>query len=67
MQVQSTIVREVFDPKSKKHRESYKKFLVTGSWGDVQFHAEYPYTTVPETVHRKFAAHALKIHIKSDR
>ncbi len=47
--------REMFDPKNKEHRASLKKFIETGNWGDVQFFAEYPYVTVPETVFRKFA------------
>lgn len=46
--------REFFDPKNKKHRESFKKFLTTGGWGDIHFFAELPYVTVPETVMRKF-------------
>ncbi len=47
--------RESFDPKNKEHRSSLKKFIETGNWGDVQFFAEYPYITVPETVFRKFS------------
>lgn len=47
--------RETFDPKNKEHRASLKKFIETGNWGDVQFFAEYPYVTVPETVFRKFS------------
>ena len=46
--------RESFDSKNKEHRASLKKFIETGNWGDVQFFAEYPYVTVPETVFRKF-------------
>ena len=47
--------RESFDSKNKEHRASLKKFIETGNWGDVQFFAEYPYVTVPETVLRKFS------------
>lgn len=47
--------RETFDPKNKDHRASLKKFIETGNWGDVQFFAEYPCVTVPETVFRKFS------------
>ena len=47
--------RETFDPKNKEHRDSLKKFIETGNWGEVQFFAEYPYVTVPETVFRKFS------------
>ena len=47
--------RETFDPKNKEHKASLKKFIETGNWGDVQFFAEYPCVTVPETVLRKFS------------
>lgn len=47
--------RETFDSKNKEHRVSLKKFIETGKWGDVQFFAEYPCVTVPETVFRKFS------------
>lgn len=50
-----TVRRENFDPKNKEHKASLKKFIETGNWGDVQFFAEYPYVTVPETVLRKFS------------
>lgn len=50
-----SVRRENFEPKNKEHRASLKKFLETGNWGDVQFYAEYPCETVPETVLRKFA------------
>lgn len=49
------VIREVFDPKKKTHRESLKRFLETGNWGQVQFFPEEPCITVPETVLRKFA------------
>ena len=47
--------REPFDPNNNEHRDSLKKFIETGNWGEVQFFAEYPYVTVPETVFRKFS------------
>ena len=50
-----TIRRETFEPKNKEHRASLKKFIETGNWGDVQFFAEHPCVTVPETVLRKFS------------
>ena len=50
----SLVTREFFDPKNKKHRESFKKFLTTGGWGDIHFFPELPFVTVPETVMRKF-------------
>ena len=52
--------REEFNPKNKEHLKSYQKFLKTGNWGDVQFHCEFPYVTVPETVSRKFANYTLQ-------
>ena len=56
----SFVARVNFDPKKSKHRDSLKRFLETGNWGEVQFFAEAPYVTVPETVLRKMAASALK-------
>ncbi len=51
--------REHFDPRNKEHQRSLKTFLNTGNWGTVQFFAEHPYVTVPETVMRKFCLHHL--------
>ena len=53
------LARQEFDPKNKKHRNSFKKYLETGSWGEIQFFAEAPYVTVPETVFRKYCAWSL--------
>lgn len=53
------IRREEFNPKNKEHLKSYQNFLKTGNWGAVQFHCEFPYVTVPETVSRKFANYTL--------
>jgi hypothetical protein len=58
--------REIFDPTNKKHVESFKIFLATNSWGDIQFYPETPYTEAPATVMSKFARHALKVQIMSD-
>ena len=59
----SAIRREVFNPKNKEHLRPFKKFLESGSWGDVQFFPEEPSVTVPETVFRKFSLHNLqKVH-----
>ena len=54
------IKRETFNPSSKSHRESLHNYLTTGNWGSVQFFAEAPYVTVPETVLRKMAEAAIK-------
>src|SRR5271154_6799962 len=51
--------REHFDPSDRKHLESYRTFLTTGSWGNILFHQEYPYDSVIETVTRKFAIDVL--------
>lgn len=50
------VTRECFDPTNGAHLASLRKFLSTGNWGSVQFYAEAPCTTVPETVLRKAAA-----------
>tara|TARA_R110000868_G_scaffold90057_8_gene250225 strand:+ start:2741 stop:2959 length:219 start_codon:yes stop_codon:yes gene_type:complete len=49
------IPREEFNPGNNEHRASLRKFLLTGNWGDIQFFAEEPYISVPETVMRKMA------------
>lgn len=53
------VKREYFDPANPEHVESFKCFISTGNWGDVQFHAELPYIEVPITVLMKFALHQL--------
>jgi hypothetical protein len=53
--------REFFDPKKKAHRDSAKKFLETGKWGNILFHAEHPYVDVPTTILVKLANHQLKV------
>lgn len=53
--------RVMFNPKNKKHRESVKKFLETGKWGDVLFQPEYPHVEVPMTVLMKLAEYHLGI------
>jgi hypothetical protein len=57
---EARIPRECFDPKNTAHLKSLKMFLDTGNWGEIQFYAEAPYVTVPETVLRKVAQAALK-------
>lgn len=51
--------RENFDPTNAEHLDSLRKFVSTGSWGEVKFFAEAPFTEVPATVMMKFAAHTL--------
>ena len=58
------IPRVVFDPTNNDHLRSYKTFLETGKWGDIQFHLELPLTSVTETVYRKFTAFALEKLLK---
>jgi len=50
--------REEFTPSKREHVETYRRFLDTGSWGNMQFHIEYPYQSVAETVVNKFALYA---------
>jgi hypothetical protein len=47
--------RTFFDPSLESHLESFRTFLRTGNWGDVQFYCEHPYTDVPMTVLMKAA------------
>lgn len=49
------VYREEFDVNNKEHLLSLDTFLKTGNWGKIQFFAEAPYVTVPETVLRKIA------------
>ena len=53
------IKREIFDPSKRAHRESLDHYLKTGNWGEIQFYAESPCATVPETVLRKMASAAI--------
>lgn len=53
--------REIFDPTNEAHIESFKIFLRTGNWGDVQFYPEVPYTEAPATVMAKYSRHALQV------
>ncbi len=53
--------RVIFDPTDDAHIESFKTFLVTGSWGAVQFYPEAPYTEAPATVMARFSRHVLKV------
>lgn len=55
------IKRVFFDPKKKVHRDSLKRFIVLGTWGDVAFLPEHPYVDVPSTCLTKLARHYLKI------
>lgn len=54
------IRREYFDPTNKKHKASLKKFVNTGSWGEIQFFPEAPYVNVPDTVTAKMLKHTLR-------
>lgn len=56
-----SVRRETFDPTNSEHVESFRRFIETGTWGEVKFHVEVPFTEVPATVMMKFAAHALKV------
>lgn len=49
--------RALFDPANEQHLKSFRAFLATGNWGDIQFLCEAPYTDVPMTVLMKFAMH----------
>jgi hypothetical protein len=58
--------REIFDPTNEAHVESFKVFLSTGSWGELQFYPEAPYTEAPATVMSKFSRHVLQVEVESD-
>jgi hypothetical protein len=47
--------RVFFDPSRESHLESFRTFLHTGNWGELQFYCEHPYTDVPMTVLMKAA------------
>jgi hypothetical protein len=51
---ENMVRREIFDPANLEHQRSLRTFIQTGNWGTVQFFAEQPYVTVPETVMRKY-------------
>jgi hypothetical protein len=53
------IPRTEFDPANPEHRESLRQFMETNNWGTIQFFAEEPYTTVPDTVMNRFIKYAL--------
>lgn len=59
------IRRESFDPRKKAHIDSFKTFLRTGNWGDVQFYSELPYIEVPMTVLMKYSTYMLKVDTES--
>jgi hypothetical protein len=58
--------REVFDPTNPEHIASFKTFLATNTWGDVQFYPEAPYTEAPATVMAKYARHSLAVELETD-
>lgn len=60
------VKREIFDPTNKEHVESFKIFLRTGNWGDVQFWPEVPYTEAPATVMAKYARFVLNVKAQTD-
>jgi hypothetical protein len=55
------VSREIFDPTNQEHMESFKTFLRTGNWGEVQFWPELPYIEVPMTVMMKYVLHTLQL------
>lgn len=59
------INREIFDPTNAAHIESFKIFLRTGNWGDVQFYPEVPYTEAPATVMAKYSRHILDVEVET--
>ena len=61
----AVVVRETFDPKNRKHLKSLETFLRTGSWGDVSFYVEAPFTDVPATVLTKFAMSKLNVEAET--
>lgn len=63
---QANLVNRVnFDPTNAAHLESFKTFLRTGTWGELQFYPEIPYIEVPMTVMMKFALHTLDVKIET--
>lgn len=59
------INRAKFDPTNPTHLESFKIFLRTGNWGDIQFYSELPYIEVPMTVLMKYAEHKTGVNRES--
>jgi hypothetical protein len=57
----ATVNRQTFNPKSTAHVKSLEIFLRTGTWGDVSFFIEAPFTDVPTTVLTKFALSKLNV------
>ena len=57
--------RTIFDPTNPEHVESFKTFLRTGNWGDVQFYPEIPFIEVPMTVMTKYCRHVLSVTAES--
>lgn len=53
--------RVSFDPTNEAHVASFKKFIQTGNWGDVQFYTEFPYTDAPTTVSMRLHEHNLGV------
>lgn len=60
------VQRETFDPSRESHLESFRTFLKTGNWGEIQFHVEAPYTDVPMTVLMKFAQYTEGVERESE-
>lgn len=56
----NVVRREIFDPTKHEHQLSLKHYLDTGTWGEIQFYAEHPFTEVPITVLTKYAKFVLK-------
>jgi hypothetical protein len=53
----ASVNRTSFDPSKESHLESFRIFLRTGNWGEIQFYCEHPFTDVPMTVLMKYATH----------
>lgn len=60
------VLRTYFDPENQNHIESFKVFIRTGNWGNIQFHPELPFNEVPMTVLMKFASNDLRVQRESD-
>jgi hypothetical protein len=53
-----------FDPKNSEHRKAALKFFREGTW-DIKFNAEWPCTTVPQTVLMKLAEFSCQKEMKA--
>ncbi len=53
-----------FDPTNQEHVESYRNFIMHGTWGTVKFVPEYPHLTVPATVQAKWLEYTLHLEPK---